>query len=180
MSSFLHLAVEGDAHLQTLLLRVGVQIEFLNTQLRPCLHVDATDNAIPIGLRVFGIGMGVAEQLRRDGFAVVHRYGNGVTTWPQPWSEVKGLCGADVVTLTCLDAIDIDCGGLGALQHQHHLPFLPLFGDGDFATVPCLAHICVQTCQVCGDSGVARGVALQIGVGGAGQRHRFGQRTGGG
>ena len=115
--------------------------------------------------------MRVAEQLGRQRRAVVDHNGYGVPSGGEPRGEVIALRSADIVALTGQVAVYVHLGGFGALQGELDALLLPLFRDDHLAAVPGTAHIARHTGQVGSLLTGGRGVALAVGVDGAGQHH---------
>ena len=168
---FPHLAPQGEGHFHLPVLHIGPHLQVGDMELRPCRERHLADDAVPVGLRVFGAGMRVAEQLGRQRRAVVDHNGYGVPSGGEPRGEVIALRSADIVALTGQVAVYVHLGGFGALQGELDALLLPLFRDDHLAAVPGTAHIARHTGQVGSLLTGGRGVALAVGVDGAGQHH---------
>ena len=128
----------------------------------PKLH--PADDAVPIGLCVFGIGVGGGIQLRGHAPAVVHHDGQQMASRLQPAGQHIALWRGDVVARVEKQAVEVDPRRLGALQEQREATVLPRLRHVDIATVCCRTLVAVSSCQVCRLGGVGRCVAETVGI----------------
>ena len=84
------------------------------------------DDAVPVGLRVFGVGMAVAEQLWGNGLVrVVHLDCQLVWPWFQKLREVVNLFCGDVIAVSHQFTIHENCCSFCALHMEEYAFLIP-------------------------------------------------------
>ena len=142
----------GQPHFQPDRLSLRIRINLHTGQMQRFFRFqeNVADDAVPIRLCGFRIGMGRPEQLRRHGFAIVHPDGYFMPAGREKTAEVVHLAHGNAVPASGFLAVHPHASGLRTFQSQCHDFIFPTFRYVHHFLIPSLAHISVQPCEISG------------------------------
>ena len=131
-------------------------------------EADVADDAVPVGLRVLGVGVAVAVDLFGHTLGVIDQDGEIVTPRGK-MAQREALGRGDVVGRSHIFTIHINACQLGAFEDER--PRHRVVGHTEPGVVPSWAHVAEMTRKPRGFGLVGTGFTQAIGVGCARQGH---------
>ena len=159
------------------LMTIGIEMLTLNVEIfenrvdLPLCHrwetirqLNPSNNTVPIGLRIFGIGMTVGIDLLWHTTTIIDHNSESMIARSQHLRKIKHLRCGDIVRHSNKFPIDIDLRGFSSLQHQINGFAFPLGRNLNSTAVPGTALVGIEAGKVCRLLCLTNEIAFFVGV----------------